>query len=78
MVPIVTTEKKIFFQKIPILGICYGLQLIAKLYGGKVKSSNKRREFGRASIFKKNDSVVLLAKKDQLQTVESMFRLTSV
>ena len=29
-------------------------------------------------IFKKNDSVVLLAKKDQLQTVESMFRLTSV
>jgi trk system potassium uptake protein TrkA len=29
-------------------------------------------------IFKKNDSVVLLAKKDQLQTVESMFRLSSV
>ena len=29
-------------------------------------------------IFKKNDSVVLLAKKDQLQTVESLFRLTSV
>ena len=29
-------------------------------------------------IFKKKDSVVLLAKKDQLQTVESMFRLTSV
>ncbi len=29
-------------------------------------------------IFKKNDSVVLLAKKDQLQIVESMFRLTSV
>ncbi len=29
-------------------------------------------------IFKKNDSVVLLAKKDQLQTVESMFRLSSI
>ena len=29
-------------------------------------------------VFKKNDTVILLAKKDQLQTVESMFRLTSV
>ncbi len=29
-------------------------------------------------IFKKNDSVVLLAKKDQLQTVESMFSLSSI
>ena len=26
----------IFTKKIPILGICYGLQLIAKLYGGKI------------------------------------------
>ena len=45
---------KIFSKKIPILGICYGLQLIAKIFGGKIKSSNKRREFGRAIIFKKS------------------------
>ena len=45
--------KIIFSKKIPILGICYGLQLIAKLFGGKIKSSKKRREFGRAIIFKK-------------------------
>ena len=25
-----------------MLGICYGLQLIAKLYGGKIKSSKKK------------------------------------
>ena len=45
--------KKIFTKKIPILGICYGLQLIAKLFGGKIKSSKKKREFGRAYIFQK-------------------------
>ena len=51
-----TIPKNIFEKKIPILGICYGLQLIAKLFGGKIKSSKKRREFGRAFIFKKKQS----------------------
>ena len=48
----------IFTKNIPILGICYGLQLIAKLHGGKIKSSKKRREFGRAFIFKKRRSLL--------------------
>ena len=51
-----TIPKNIFQKKIPILGICYGLQLIAKLFGGKIKSSKKKREFGRAFIFKKKQS----------------------
>ena len=50
--------RNIFSKKIPILGICYGLQLISKLNGGKIKSSKKRREFGRAYIFKKKDSLL--------------------
>ena len=50
--------KKIFGQKIPILGICYGLQLISKIFGGKIKSSNKRREFGRAFLIKKKPSLL--------------------
>ena len=60
----VTKEKfervpiEIFSKKIPILGICYGLQLIAKLYGGRIKSSKRRREFGRAFIFKKKHSLL--------------------
>ncbi len=53
--------KKIFYQKIPVLGICYGLQLIAKIFGGKIKSSKKKREFGRAFLIKKKTS--LLTKK---------------
>ncbi len=60
----VTTQKfqsiprKIFREKIPVLGICYGLQLIAKIYGGTIKSSKKRREFGRAFIYKKKKSIL--------------------
>jgi GMP synthase (glutamine-hydrolysing) len=56
-----TVPKDIFKKKIPILGICYGLQLIAKLLGGKIKPSKKRREFGRAFLKKKKSS--LLTKK---------------
>jgi len=50
--------KEIFLKKIPVLGICYGLQLIAKLFGGIIKSASKKREFGRASLFKKNKSLL--------------------
>ena len=38
-----TIPKIIFAKKIPILGICYGLQLIAKLHGGKIRSSKKKK-----------------------------------
>ena len=48
-----SVSKEIFKKKIPILGICYGLQLIAKIFGGKIRPSKKRREFGRALLIKK-------------------------
>src|SRR5262245_42457073 len=38
-------DPKIFEQGIPILGVCYGMQLLAKDLGGKVQPSN-RREYG--------------------------------
>ena len=53
-----TVSKEIFEKKIPILGICYGLQLIAKLFGGTIKPSKKRREFGRAYLIKKKSSML--------------------
>ena len=53
-----TVPKKIFEKQIPILGICYGLQLIAKLFGGKIRSSKSKREFGRAYLIKKNSSLL--------------------
>ncbi len=53
-----TVPKDVFKKKIPILGICYGLQLIAKLFGGKIRQSKKKREFGRAFLYKKNSSIL--------------------
>ncbi len=44
-----TIDKKIFDLGLPILGICYGQQLICHLLGGKVGEAADR-EFGKASI----------------------------
>lgn len=38
-------DEKIFELGIPILGICYGMQLMTKVFGGKVQKAEKR-EYG--------------------------------
>ena len=42
--------KEVFELGVPILGICYGAQLMAHLLGGEVERSEKR-EFGPAELF---------------------------
>ena len=42
-------DTKIINLQVPILGICYGHQILSKKLGGKVKASSKR-EFGRAKL----------------------------
>ena len=91
--PSTVTKKKfqkvpneIFQKKIPILGICYGLQLIAKLLGGKIKASKKRREFGRAFLINKKSSLltknfledsnqVWMSHEDAVTTMPKRFKL---
>jgi len=42
-------EKEIFNLGVPVLGICYGMQLMAEILGGKVIISTQR-EFGKAIL----------------------------
>ena len=77
--------KEIFDLDIPILGICYGLQLIAKKFNGKVKSNIKKREFGRAilvkrknsvltkNFFNKNESIVWMSHQDSVSKLPKGF-----
>ena len=50
-------NKNLLNQNIPILGICFGHQIISKELGGKVKKS-KFREFGLAEVKKINNSLL--------------------
>ncbi len=44
-----TCDKRIFDLGVPVMGICYGMQLAAHLLGGKVTGAD-HREFGRAHL----------------------------
>lgn len=51
-------------DKVPVLGICYGAQLIAKNYGGIVEKSDKR-EYGRSKLqIQKEDELLQGVKSD--------------
>jgi len=53
----------IFRLNIPVLGICYGLQLITRLFDGEISKSAKR-EYGKAHIFIDKDDPLLNGIKD--------------
>ena len=49
---------------LPVLGICYGLQLLTLALGGKVEPA-ATREYGKAKLVLKHDSQLLLSDYDQ-------------
>ena len=90
--PLTVTSKKtakldtsILNLKIPVLGICYGHQILSKNLGGKVKSS-KKREFGRAvlksiskstitkNFFKKKTNLVWMSHQDIVSKIPEGFK----
>ena len=52
-----TCDERLFELGIPVLGICYGMQLMAHHFGGKVEKAN-HREYGKATIRVKNPSAL--------------------
>ena len=51
-------DVKAMAEKVPVMGICYGAQLTAKLFGGRVDKSEKR-EYGRAIFTKIKEDALL-------------------
>src|SRR5580700_3980574 len=62
-----TLDPRVFELGVPVLGICYGLQLIAHLLGGKVEPA-AQREYGHARVVvEKNEGILhRFAKREAL------------
>src|SRR5439155_5754167 len=57
-------DPKIFDLSVPILGICYGMQIGAQILGGQVKPA-KAREYGRSRLsVTSNDALVRVLPKE--------------
>lgn len=80
-------DERIFDLGIPILGICYGMQLMAHHFKGKVEKA-KHREYGKATVKLQNDSplynnledeqVVWMSHGDLVLEVPEGFEVTAV
>jgi GMP synthase (glutamine-hydrolysing) len=55
--------RTVFDLQIPVLGICYGMQWIAKHFGGEVHSA-KTREYGRAQVKSLQTQSAILPKQN--------------
>lgn len=82
-------DPRVFEMGIPILGICYGMQLIAHQLGGRVIPTEKR-EYGKATLIldregglfkrigrKGNQLQVWMSHGDQIQTLPSGFQVVA-
>jgi len=80
-------EKALYEQGIPILGICYGMQLTAKLLGGKVSKGTKA-EYGKSEFWVEEyssltkdlpeKSTIWMSHFDEVSTLPEGFRQVGV
>lgn len=80
-------DENIFKLGIPVLGICYGMQLMTKKFGGVVEASSKR-EYGQQTltiskidspIFKElaAEELVLMSHSDRITQIPNNFEVTA-
>jgi GMP synthase (glutamine-hydrolysing) len=79
-------DVKAINEKVPVLGICYGAQLMAKIYGGVVEKSDKR-EYGRSKLQiqkedellndVRNDSDVWMSHSDSIKQLPADFTVSA-
>jgi GMP synthase (glutamine-hydrolysing) len=78
--------KELFDLNIPILGICYGLQLLAQTLGGKVVSPDFK-EYGKVELIKKENTKLLnkvnekticwMSHRDYVETLPEGFKISA-
>ncbi|MDR2684858.1 MAG: glutamine-hydrolyzing GMP synthase, partial [Prevotellaceae bacterium] len=61
-------DEQIFSLEIPILGICYGMQLTSKFFGGKIEKGTTK-EYGKMEIFLSSESPIF----DSLPKTQEVF-----
>ena len=80
-------SKEIFELGVPVLGICYGCQIMAYTLGGTVTSANSKSEYGKTEIsldntsklFKgiENNQVCWMSHTDYVSEVPEGFKVTA-
>ena len=80
-------SKEIFELGIPVLGICYGCQIMAHTLGGTVTSANDKSEYGKTKVtvdtdsklFKdiKREEICWMSHTDYVSEVPKGFRVTA-
>ncbi|MBP3284259.1 MAG: glutamine-hydrolyzing GMP synthase [Clostridia bacterium] len=80
-------NKEIFELEIPVLGICYGCQLMAYTLGGQVISQPEKREYGKTAIHLDTESKLFagleaeetcwMSHTDFVETLPEGFRVTA-
>ncbi|SDY59909.1 glutamine-hydrolyzing GMP synthase [Tindallia californiensis] len=79
-------DPEIFNLSVPVLGICYGGQLMAMNFGGEVARANKR-EYGKTSLALENDTLLFadigkelvcwMSHTDSIKAAPAGFRVTA-